>query len=169
MEQSEANPPQEQLEGLALDSLKARSLTVLAQVKNEVQEEKVDKKTPITDRAVENFHFIERLRQMPPVQVFLERTDAVVGLFEAGIFDRTLMEVDRLGTRVSYMNTHGSFEWARDKTRLVSVQFLNETWERGGRHWIKKLGSVRKIDIIEKFEKTIHHPVAYGPSRFRPL
>ena len=101
MEQSEANPPQEQLEGLALDSLKARSLTVLAQVKNEVQEEKVDKKTPITDRAVENFHFIERLRQMPPVQVFLERTDAVVGLFEAGIFDRTLMEVDRLGTRVS--------------------------------------------------------------------
>ncbi|MBI2012805.1 hypothetical protein HYS90_02660, partial [Candidatus Curtissbacteria bacterium] len=58
MEQSEANLPQERLAGLDLDSLKARSITVLAQVKHEVEGEKVDKKTPITDMAIENFHFI---------------------------------------------------------------------------------------------------------------
>lgn len=141
-----SNMPQAELAEFALDELR--------RVKDEVKDEKVDKNKSLLDRAVDNFDFVHRLREIPSVNRFILRglrNDVRAIPFVKDLLSGRKITVssDRI-----YMSPL-IFDRNRDTLISIPKEILKHHWEMDDRVTIKKFARMSKVDIVKKFERAI--------------
>ena len=146
LERSEAS--YSELESLSLEAKQA-----LRGIKEEVRGQKVDKSRPILERAQENFAFIQRLRNLGPVNEYLRKSGRYARIF------RLVPIVDRRGLSVNHSGIVESRAFAKPSPS-TSYDYEHTQYTHGDIHMrdaahrslAKGLANLKKEQVVGKFE-----------------